>query len=67
MEREQGSELATNTDTLYLFGGAALILFGSGLILSTPLVRRYLTQVDAGNLVQGALADITRYWRLRNM
>jgi hypothetical protein len=67
MEREKRSELTTDTDTLYLFGGAALILFGSGLILSTPLVRRYLGQVDAGNLMSNALADIGRYWRLRNM
>jgi hypothetical protein len=67
MEREKVSELATDTDTLCLFGGAALVLFGSGLILSTALFRRYVGQVDAGNLMQAALADIDRYLRLRYM
>ena len=67
MEREKVSELATDTDTLCLFGGAAPVLFGSGLILSTALFRRYVGQVDAGNLMQAALADIDRYLKLRYM
>jgi hypothetical protein len=67
MDREKGSELATDTDTLCLFGGAALIIFGSGLIVSTALARRCLGQADAGNLIQAALADIDRYLRLRYM
>ena len=64
---EDTNHSGADKDTLYLFGGAALILFGTGVILSNPLVRRYFTQFDAGNLVQNALADIDRYLKLRNM
>ena len=31
---------ANDKDTLYMLGGVALIVFGAGLILSNPLVRR---------------------------
>jgi hypothetical protein len=35
--------LSTDKGTLYMFGGAALMLLGApGLILSIPVVRRYL-------------------------
>jgi hypothetical protein len=54
-------------DTLYLLGGAALILFGTGLILSNPVVRRYLGSAGIGNLVQAAVPDLERYMKLRAM
>lgn len=57
----------TDKDTLYMLGGAALILFGAGLILSNPQVRKYLGQVGAGNLITAALPDFDRYLKLRNM
>jgi hypothetical protein len=57
----------TDKDTLYLLGGAALIVFGAGLILSNPLIRRYLGQVGIGNLAQAALPDLDRYLKLRSM
>ena len=49
--------VATGTirrETMYLFGGAAMVLFGAGLILSNPTVRRYL----------GRSASATCYRRL---
>ena len=49
---------ATDKDTLYMLGGVALIVFGAGLILSNPLVRKYLSQVGIGNLAQAALPDL---------
>ncbi|HTW58757.1 MAG TPA: hypothetical protein VMD99_11545 [Terriglobales bacterium] len=58
---------ATDKDTLYMLSGVALMIFGAGLILSNPLVRRYLGQVGVGNLVQGALPDLDRYLKLRSM
>lgn len=58
---------ASDKDTLYLLSGVALIVFGTGLILSNPLVRRYLGQVGVGNLLQGALPDLDRYLKLRSM
>lgn len=54
-------------DTLYMLGGVALIVFGTGLILSHPVVRRYLSQVGVGNLAHAALPDIERYLKLRAM
>jgi hypothetical protein len=54
-------------DTLYLLGGAAMILFGAGLMLSRPIVQRYLGHVRVGNLVGAAFPDIERYMKLRAM
>ena len=39
---ENTNQSGSDKDTLYMLSGAALILFGTGLILSNPLVRRYL-------------------------
>jgi hypothetical protein len=58
---------STDKDTLYMLSGVALIVFGAGLILSNPLVRRYLGQVGVGGLAQAALPDIDRYLKLRSM
>jgi hypothetical protein len=54
-------------ETLFLLGGAAFVLFGAGLILSTPTVRRYLGSVGLGNLLHAAVPDLQRYMRLRGM
>jgi hypothetical protein len=59
--------IGTDKDTLYMLSGAALILFGAGLILSNKTVRGYLGQVGLGNLVTTALPDFDRYLKLRNM
>jgi hypothetical protein len=64
---EDANHSGTDKDTLYMLGGAAMILFGAGLILSNPLVRRYLGQMGVGNLVGAALPDIDRYLKLRAM
>jgi hypothetical protein len=59
---------APDRTTLYMFGGAALVLFGAGLILSNATIRRYLGQVGAtGDLAQLAVPDIERYLKLRSM
>jgi hypothetical protein len=54
-------------DTLFLVGGAALLVVGAGLILSSDMVRKYLGQVSVGDLVQAAVPDVERYFRLRAM
>jgi hypothetical protein len=64
---EDTNGLGGDKDTLYMLGGAALILFGAGLILSNPHVRRYLGQLGVGNLLGAALPDVDRYLKLRNM
>ncbi len=70
-------ELTSNTnghgsdergDTLLLVGGAALVFFGAGLILSTPMVRKLLGEVSIGGLIGAALPkDIQRYMKIRAM
>jgi hypothetical protein len=61
------SDAAETRDTLYLLGGAALIVFGAGLMLSTPVVRRMLGGVGIGNLISAAAPDFERYVKLRSM
>lgn len=57
----------SDKDTLYMLSGAALMLFGAGLILSNPTVRKYLGQAGVGNLLTAAIPDVDRYLKLRNM
>jgi hypothetical protein len=54
-------------DTLYMLGGVALIVFGAGLILSNPFVRRYMSQLGVGNLASAVMPDVERYFKLRAM
>ena len=57
-------------DTLFLLGGLSLMLFGAGLVMTNPTVRRYLGQASVGgvgDLVQMALPDLERYLKLRSM
>lgn len=67
MELQQNGQDTEGRDTLYLLGGAAMIVFGAGLILSTPLMRRYLGQMNVGSLMQAAIPDFERYLKLRSM
>jgi len=64
---EDNNTLGTDKETLYMLGGAALILFGAGLVLSNPTVRRYLGQIGVGSMLTAALPDVDRYLKLRNM
>jgi len=57
----------TDMDTLFFVGGVALMVFGAGLILSNPIVQRYMGQIGVGNLATAALPDLQRYMRLRDM
>ena len=54
-------------ETLYMMGGVALMIFGAGLILSNPIVRRYLGRTNVGGLLSAAVPDLERYLRLRAM
>ena len=64
---EDTNHFGTDKETLDMLSGAALILFGTGLILSNPTVRRYLGQIGVGSLLTAALPDFDRYLKLRNM
>jgi hypothetical protein len=61
------NETASDKSTLYLLGGVALVVFGAGLIVSNPVVRRYMSQLGVGNLANAAIPDIERYFKLRAM
>ena len=66
-QHSNGLEEKEARETLYLLGGAAMVVFGAGLILSTPMVRRALGGVGLGNLMQAAIPDFQRYLKLRSM
>jgi hypothetical protein len=61
------NELGSDKSTLYLLSGVALVVFGAGLILSNPVIRRFMSQSGVGNLVTAAIPDIERYFKLRAM
>lgn len=69
MELLQGGNtgIANDKETLYMLGGVALMVFGAGLVLSNPLVRRYMSQIGVGDLAHAAIPDIERYMKLRAM
>ena len=65
-ESTNGS-LGGDKDTLYMLGGVAMVVFGAGLILSNPFVRKYMSQMGIGNLASAAMPDVERYLKLRSM
>jgi hypothetical protein len=67
MELESANGNGNDKDTLYMLGGVALVVFGAGLILSNPFVRRYMSRIGAGNLAHTVMPDIERYLKLRAM
>lgn len=58
---------ADGRDTLYMLGGVALIVFGTGLVLSNPVIRRSMSQLGIGNLASAVMPDVERYFKLRAM
>ena len=66
-EHADGQASNETRDTLFLLGGAALVVFGAGLILSTPMIRRYLGGGGIGTLLQAGIPDFQRYLKLRSM
>ena len=67
MDRSNGRDADETRDTLFLLGGAAMLVFGAGLILSTPVVRRALGSANIGDLIGAAVPDLQRYMKLRAM
>ena len=63
----QNTEPYDGKNALYLFGGLALVVFGTGLIISHPTVQKYIGQLGVNDLVQAALPDVERYLKLRSM
>ncbi len=67
MELVETTSNGSDKDTLYMLGGISMIVFGAGLILSNPFVRRYMSQIGVGSLASAAMPDIQRYFKLRAM
>ena len=67
MERANDSEANETRDTLFLLGGAAMVIFGAGLILAAPVVRRRLAGAGIGSLLSAAVPDFQRFLKLRSM
>jgi hypothetical protein len=68
METTNDQNANEGRDTLFLLGGAALVVFGAGLILSTPMAREYLAGMKMGNLLAAIVPkDLQRYMRMRAM
>jgi hypothetical protein len=67
MAERNGNGSISDKDTLFMLSGVALVVFGAGLILSSPIARRYLSQFGIGDLAQAALPDLDRYLKLRAM
>lgn len=67
LEGSTTNGVGTDKETLYMLGGVAMIVFGAGLILSNPFIRRYMSQVGIGNLAQVAMPDVQRYLKMRAM
>ena len=69
MIRSGGTEPeSTETrDTLFLLGGLSLILFGAGLVVTSPVVRKLLGGTNVGGLLQAAIPDLERYMKIRSM
>lgn len=61
------TESSESKDLLMAIGGVALIVFGAGLIMSHPFVRKYLGQTGIGGLVAAAVPDLERYMKLKSM
>ena len=61
------SESSESKDLLLAIGGVALVVFGAGLIMTHPFVRKYLGQSGIGGLVTAALPDLERYMKLKSM
>jgi hypothetical protein len=59
--------IGSDKDTLYMLGGVAMLVFGAGLILSNPNVRKYMSQFGVGNLATTVIPDVERYFKLRAM
>ena len=64
-----GYDAAEARDTMMMMAGVSLVIFGAGLILSNPIVRKLMGQagVSGLNLLSAAVPDIEKYMKLRNM
>jgi hypothetical protein len=73
MNTNESSEIR---DALLAAGGAALMIFGAGMLLASPVIRRTVlgslmqqlpSQDGDGGVLAGLLPDVERYLKLKGM
>lgn len=67
---DQSNEEKGSGDTLSLVAGVSLMIFGAGLLMSNPTVRRNLSRVNlrsVADIAQAVLPDLERYLRTRSI
>jgi len=67
MMQHEDQNGSANKDTLYMLGGVALVVVGAGLILTSPIAKRYLGQLGLGDFASGIVPVMVRYVKLRSM
>ncbi len=67
LENLNGQDPNETKDTLLLIGGAALMVIGAGLILSTPMIRKALGGRGLGGILGAAVPELQRYLKLRDL
>lgn len=67
MIQREARDDSENKDTLFMLGGVALVVVGAGLILTSPIAKRYMGQLGLGDFATGIVPDIERYFKLRSM
>jgi len=67
MENLAKTDSSESKDMLMAIGGLALIVFGAGMVLSHPFIRRYIGQSGLGGLAAAAIPDLERYMKLKSM
>ena len=69
LARSARGELESNDtrDTLFLLGGISMIVFGIGLVATNPVVRKLLGETNVSGLLHGAVPDLERYLKIRQM
>ena len=65
--RREEQDDSANKDTLFMLGGVALVVVGAGLILTSPIAKKYMGQLGLGDLTGEIVPDIERYFKLRSM
>ncbi len=67
---EDSNEENESGGTLAVVAGVSFMVFGAGLLMSNPAVRRHVSRInlrDVANAARAVLPDLERYLRLRAM
>ena len=67
MENLAKTDSSESKDMLMAIGGLALIVFGAGMVLSHPFIRRYLGQAGLRGLAAADIPDLERDMKLKSM